>query len=141
MPLQQSGTPLPAEKLADVVQQTTEAYYKLTELVTLTFAAVSVLVSYQQKSGSQKELPGPLIAGSLICLGLALLLALYSREVLLEMISNNAINLTEPTLSFGRELIYSLLIAGIALMGLFAMRLALGTEVPGTGMQSANSTT
>ena len=129
IPQQQSGVPLAADKLADLVQQVTEAYYKLTELLTLTFAAVSVLVSYQQKPGTASTPPGPFVAASVICLGFALMLAHYSREVLLEMVSNNAIDLSEPTLKVGRKIVFSLLIAGLGLVGLFAMRLALGTDL------------
>lgn len=100
-------------------------------LITTAFGAITFLVAYQQKrSAVLSHRAWGLFSAGVIFLTGALIICLASRETLLTMVAQNAVDLTLPALLYGRWTTYLCMVLAAVCVGFFATEAASAPEAP-----------
>jgi len=100
-------------------------YADTVALLTTSFGAIAFLVAYQQKrSAVLSNRSWGLLSAGVIFLSGGLIICLASREVLLTMVAQNAVDLTLPALLYGRWVTYLCIVLAAICVGFFATEAA-----------------
>ena len=98
-------------------------------LITTAFGAITFLVAYQQKrAATLSHRAWGLFSAGVIFLTGALIVCLASRETLLTMVAQNAVDLTLPALLYGRWTAYLCMTLAAVCVGFFATEAASAPE-------------
>lgn len=115
-----------------------EAYRNLAELATTAFGAIAFLTAYQQQRGIALSVHAwQLLGAALLFLLTSLGFALLGGELLIRMISNNAVDVSQSGLQVGRYGFYACFLLSVIAVGLFALDLAV-TPVQRTHHQGSS---
>jgi hypothetical protein len=124
-----------AEDVRAALQLLMDAYSSVITLVSASFGVVAFLITVQQnqKSKLTSRAWGVLIAG-VIFLAAALILAFVGREILLTMLTSNAVEIALPALTIARWLSYGCIVVAAILIALFAVEAAISPSGGQTGI-------
>jgi hypothetical protein len=118
----------------DVTNLMLGVYADAIRLVTTAFGAITFLVGYQQKrSAVLSHRAWGLFSAGVIFLTGALIICLMSREILLTMVAQNAVDLTLPALLYGRWATYLCMTLAAVCVGFFATEAASAPEPASNG--------
>ena len=117
------------EQLRESVKILLESYMHLTSLITGAFGLFAFLITLQQKKNARLSgLANALMLTGTIFLAGSLVFCLLGREMLLLMVSRNAIDLGASALQFSRWTAYACLVAAASSASLFAMEVTLSVS-------------
>ncbi|HEX6039593.1 hypothetical protein [Longimicrobium sp.] len=110
------------EQMRAITELYIDSFSNLAQLALSGFGAVAFLMTYQQKhQGGVPDAGRVYMIAALIFLAAALILCLLSREILLQMMGDNAVDFTRDSLQYGRWASYGCLVLASVLIGLFAV--------------------
>ena len=113
------------EQMRTITELYLDAFSALAQLSLSGFAGIAFLMTYQQKSHGGVPPAGRVyMMVALIFLAAALILCLLSREILLQMIGNNAVDFSRDALQYGRWAAYGCLVFASLLIGFFAVEVS-----------------
>jgi dolichyl-phosphate-mannose--protein O-mannosyl transferase len=120
------GEPAPPGEIREAATLLIESYRGLTDLATAAFGAVAFFVAYQQQRGVELSTwAWSLLGAALLLLFGALMFSLLGRELLVSMISANAVAIDAVALQVGRRAFYICFLVAAIAVGVFALDVAL----------------
>jgi hypothetical protein len=119
------------EDVRAIINLILSSYDNAISLATAGFGAIAFLVTFQQKQRTNvTNRAWALLGAGLVFLASALVLSLLGREVILLMITRNAVDLSVPMLTYGRWFGYSSIVLAAILVSFFAIEVTVAEPAP-----------